>query len=328
MWSLNIITFPIERHHMAIGAIFQPKAANEPVANTPTPAEVVTPQPANEGQVPEGANNAPSQSDDLISRVTQFEVEQNPVNKTPEQVDAELFNDKEFRAEIDRTKATNPELAKHMELLRKSAMTGVNNKFQQIAEIRKELEAVKNNASHYKFKANSVDDLLNNPEFINAAKEKLGSSKSPIADDPVMSDETKQYIQGLEKQLKDVQEGLTQRQSAEANQEWTKHHEVLSTKYKNYDRSRIDEIAKGLIEGRVKATPEYLYKATYHDENVRKAYEFGRKEGAKLLSEKKEVNQTINGVNAVKLDTIAQDKEESNLSFMQKIIANKLAGTK
>jgi hypothetical protein len=143
-----------------------------------------------------------------------------------------------------------------------------------------------------------------------------------------MSDETKQYIQGLENQLKEVQEGLSQRQSAEANHEWNKHHETLSTKYKNYDKSRIDEIAKGLIEGRVKATPEYLYKATYHDENVRKAYEFGRKEGAKLLSEKKEVNTTINGVNAVKLDTIAQDKEESNLSFMQKIIANKLAGTK
>ena len=84
---------------MAIGAIFQPKAANEPNTNTPKPAEVVTPQPANEGQVSEGANNAPSQTDDLISKVTQFEVEQNPVNKSPEQVDAELFNDKEFRAE-------------------------------------------------------------------------------------------------------------------------------------------------------------------------------------------------------------------------------------
>jgi hypothetical protein len=40
------------------------------------------------------------------------------------------------------------------------------------------------------------------------------------------------------------------------------------------------------------------------------------------------VNNTITGVNAVKLDTVAQDKAESNLNFMQRIIANKLAGTK
>ena len=312
---------------MAIGAIYQPKAANEPVTPSEKPVAVVQPQPANEGQVPTPvANDATVQTDDLLSRVTQFE-EQNPTNKAPEVVDAELFNDREFRAEIEAVKATNPELAKHMELMRKSAISGVNNKFQQIAELRKELESVKN-SSGYKFKANNIKELLNNPDFMNEAKAELGQNKSPIADDPVMSDETKAYIQNLEVQLKQVQEGLNQKQSQEANQEWTRHHETLSAKYKNYDRARVDEIAQGLITGKVKATPEYLYKATYHDENVRKAYELGRKEGSKMLSEKQQVNNTITGVNAVKLDTVAQDKAESNLNFMQRIIANKLAGTK
>jgi hypothetical protein len=195
---------------MAIGAIYQPKAANEPVTPSEKPVAVVQPQPANEGQVTTPvANDATVQTDDLLSRVTQFE-EQNPANKPPEVVDAELFNDREFRSEIEAVKATNPELAKHMELMRKSAISGVNNKFQQIAEIRKELEAVKNN-SGYKFKANSIDDLLNNPDFMNEAKAKLGQNKSPIADDPVMSDDTKAYIQNLETQLKSIQEGLNQK---------------------------------------------------------------------------------------------------------------------
>jgi hypothetical protein len=318
---------------MAIGAIYKPQAANEPKANTestPKPAEAVVQPPANNGQeTTVVANTATTPTDDLLSRVTQFEIEQNITTKTPEEVDAELFNDKEFRQEIERTKSTNPELAKHMELLRKSAMTGINSKMQSIAEMRKRLEAVeqsKATSADYKFKAQSIDELLNNPNFMAEAKAKLEQSNSALANDQVLPDETKSYIQSLESKLKTIEDGLNQRQSQEANLEWTRQHEALSSKYRNYDRTKIDEVANGLITGKVKATPEYIYKVVHHDENVRKAYELGRKEGAKILDGKRQLNNSIDSVNAVQLDAVKQEKEESNLNFMQKIIAHRLAG--
>lgn len=317
---------------MAIGAIYKPTVANEPKTNmvaTPEPTVNVTPQPTNAASENTVANDATSKTDDLLSRVTQFETEQNPVNKAPEDVDAELFNDKEFRAEIDRVKSTNPELAKHMELMRKSAISGVNSKFQQIAEMRKQLESLQSRTTEPKFKANSIDELLNNPAFMEEAKAKLGNnSSSPLAEESVLSDETKTYIQSLETKLKSIEDNLNQNQSRAANEDWNKQHETLSSRYRNYDKSRIDEVASGLISGKVKATPEYIYKVVYHDENVRKAYELGRREGNKVLDEKKQLNNSIEGINAVQLDAVRQDKEESNLNFMQKIIAKRLAGAK
>lgn len=316
---------------MAIGAIYKPTVANEPkptTAETPKPVAEVTPQPANNGQVQDGANSAHDGTDDLISKVTQFEIEQNPINKSPEAVDAELFNDKEFRAEIDRVKSTNPELAKHMELLRKSAMTGVNNKFQQIAEMRKEIEAVKAAAQTSRFKANSVDELMNNPDFINEAKARLATQRSPLEDDSSLSDEAKQTINTLKAELDALKSGLTEKKSQEANERWNSQHNALAMKYKNYDSKKVDEVAQGLISGKIQATPEYIYKVVNHDDNVRRAYELGRREGSKVLGEKRQLNNSIDGVNAVALDNVVQEKEESNLNFMQKIISKRMAGAK
>jgi len=310
---------------MALGAIYKPKAANEPKPNTeatPTPV-VETPSPVSEGQGQESGTNAvPNPTDDLISKVTQFETEKSLTGKSPEEVDDVLFSDKELRAKID--SIADPALKQQYIDMRKSMMRGVNEKFQDLASIRKELEAVKN-TSAYKFRANSVDELLNNQEFINEAKNKLGSERSAISDDPVLSDDTKAYIQNLESKMKQLEEGLNQKTNQEATENWNRQHETLASRYKNYDKQKIDEVAVGLATGKVKATPEYLYKVLYHDDNVKKAYELGRREGSKILENKRENITPIDGVNAVRLDSISQDKGESNLNFMQRLVAKRLA---
>lgn len=312
---------------MALGAIYTPKAANEPkdAGAEQKPVAVVTPQPANEGQeLKEGANTAPQQPDDLLSRVTQFEIEKNPANKTPDEQDDVLFSDKDLRAKIDAIQ--DPALKQQYIDMRKSMMRGINEKFQDLASMRKELEAVKNTTQNVRFKANSIDELLSNPEFMNEAKAKLAQSNSPIADESAISDETKQYISSLEGKIKSIEEGLNQKQHQEANNEWNRQHDALAGRYKNYDKSRIDEVANGLITGKIKATPEYIYKVVNHDDNVRRAYELGRKEGSKILNEKRQLNNSIDSVNAVALDTIPQDKAEDNLRFMQRIISKRFAG--
>lgn len=316
---------------MAIGAIYQPPkvaTANEPKdAGTVTPPVVVTPPPANDGQANAPvANDATPQTDDLLSRVTQFEVEQNPASKTPEEQDDVLFSDKDLRAKLDAI--TDPALRQQFIDMRKSMIRGVNDKFQEIAHLRKEIESLKS-TSKPKFVANSIDELLNSPEFLNEAKAKLGQNdNSPISGEEGLSEETRTYIKSMEQKLKSLEDGLNQKQSQEANQEWNRQHETLSSRYKNYDRQKVDEVANGLITGKVKATPEYIYKVVYHDENVKKAYELGRRDGSKILGEKKQFNNSIESTNAVPLDSVAQDKEESNLNFMQRIIAKRLAGAK
>lgn len=312
---------------MAIGQIYvAPKKANEPEAAKPVAPVEPTPQPSANEQAPApDANAASSKPDDLISRITQFAAEKNPAAKPPEAQDEAVFNDKELRAKIDAI--ADPAVRDQFIAMRKSMMTGLNGKFEELAALRKEVEAVKNsNINKKKFSADSVEELLNNPAFLQEAQTKIGQqANSPIAQDAALSDETKQYIQTLESKVKQIEESFTQKASAESQAAWNAQHEALAGRYKNYDRMKIDAVAKDLIEGRTQATPEYLYKAVYHDENIKAAYAKGIEEGQRLVQEKKQVTPIEGVPNAVRTDAITQDKNEGNLNFLQRIIATKLA---
>jgi len=209
--------------------------------------------------------------------------------------------------------------------MRKSMMRGVNDKFQEMAILRKELEALKGQSQRPKFSANSVEELLQNQEFISEAQ-RISGKASEISQDESLSDVAKAEITRLKSELDTIKNGMAQQTSQQAQNEWNKHHEALQSRYKNYDRNRVDAIANELATGKINATPEYLYKAIYHDENVRRAYEMGRKESISKLEEKRNAT-SIDGINAVRNDGLAQDTSEDNKNFLQRIIANRLSGS-
>jgi hypothetical protein len=305
---------------MALNAVYVPKKANEPNNVTaPLPEAVkaeVTP--------PEAANTAASQTDDLISKVTQFETEKSPVGKSEDEIDSILFSDKELRAKLDSIQ--DPVLREQFVSMRKSMMRGVNDKFQDLANVRKELEAFKSaHSNRTRFSANSVEELLQNQEFV-AEAQRISGKTSELAQDDTLSETAKGEISRLKAEVESMKQAVVQQNGAQAQAEWNKYHESLSGRYKNYDRSRVDTVANDLASGKMKATPEHLYKVIYHDENVQKAYELGRREALSKLEEKKSAS-SIDGVNAVRNESIKQEAGEDNRSFLQRIIANRLSGS-
>lgn len=307
---------------MALNQVYVPKKPNEatPVV---TPAKAVEPVAnAPEGKAPNAGAESP---DDFMSKVTQFEVESSVANKTPDEIDNEVFSDKDFRKRIDDVRAKDPELAKHLELMRKSGISGINNKMQEIAEIRKELQSLRDAQNRPRFSANSIEELLKNPEFL-AEANKITGKGSALSDDESLSDAAKQEIAQLKSELNSVKGSLQTRSSEEAQAAWNRHHESLKTKYKNYDVDKINQVATQLASGQVNVTPEYLYKVLYHDENVKKAFEMGRRMAVGQVEEKRQIN-SIDGVSAVAQGKFQQSKDEDNQSFMQRIISGITAGS-
>lgn len=310
---------------MALGAVYTPRKPNEaskPAEQAPVQA---TQQQAEVTSVPteQVANVAAVNPDDLISKVTQFEAEKSPVGKSEDEIDAVLFSDKELRAKLDAI--TDPALKEQFINMRKSMMRGVNDKFQDMAVLRKEMEALKAQTQKPKFSANSVEELLQNQEFL-AEAQKISGKASELSQDDTLSDTAKNEITRLKTELDSIKQVMTQQTSQQAQNEWNKYHETLSQRYRNYDRSRIDAVANELATGKINATPEYLYKAIYHDDNVKRAYEMGRREALSKLEEKKSAT-SIDGTTAVKNQTVQQDSTEDNKNFLQRIIATRLSGS-
>jgi len=306
---------------MALNAIYvAPKPANDAAKNVvPTDSVATSPVTHSVATPSTGANDASKAPDDLLSRATQFELEKSPTGKTDAEIDAVMFSDTELRAKLDSIQ--DPVLREQFVNMRKSMMRGVNDKFQEMAALRKDLEALRQTGKP-KFSANSVEELLQNTEFVSEAQRLTGKADTLSTDD-TLSAEAKAEISKLKSELDSVKTAMTQQTVSKAQAEWVRHHDELSVKYKNYDRSEIDKVANDLASGRINVTPEYLYRVLHHDDNMKRAYELGRREALGNVEEKKNAT-SIDGVNAVRNDSIKQNEAEDNRSFLQRIIASRI----
>lgn len=258
---------------------------------------------------PEG-NEPSNETEDLISQIAQFEEENNPTNLSDDEIDEKMFSDKELRDRIESIREKDPELADMLELQRKSMIRGVNGKFQEIAEMRKQLQSQNTQGSDEKparFVANSVEELLKNPEFVQEAQSYQGEDE----DDPAV--QAKKIAQQQIDQYK-------QEQMAKQQQEqWNQWHDQLSRKYgKSYNRQEIDQTAAQLAQGKIQATPEYIYKVMNYERDLERARQIGIRQGSKVAQQKTEIN-TPSGINTVEPFEIKQDEKESNQDFFRRI---------
>lgn len=273
------------------------------------------------GNTPETTTNNVDQSqsaegkhdstDDLLSRVTKFVKDKDPNNKSPEEIDAEVYNDAAFREKIE--KIQDPELKKHMELFRKSGITGLTKKFQEVAELRKEIQSLKDGITPKGWTPERIQQLIKDPEFLNAARQ-VADVPNEQTDDEYVPDSVKKKLAEID----NIKNQLLQQQQNQFVQKIEQEHQVLSQKYGNYDRNKVDEIRKELLEGKIHANSEHLYKAWFHDENVKKAYEMGRQDERAGVSEKQRASSFQGGSQTVNSD-IKIEKTDSNQQVWEKI---------
>jgi hypothetical protein len=279
--------------------------------NEPSP-EVTTP-------VESGNEPAPVQdkTEDLLSRVTKFVNEEKPENKSDDNIDEKVFNDAQFRDKIEAIE--DEELKGYMKALRKSGVRGVNDKMSEIAEMRKELESFKSSQARSKFSYNSIEEMLNDPIFVQEAS-KYTNTPSESQDEEYIPESVKNDLLNVKKQLSDYKQ---QQAQAQILQE----HNALRSKYANYNPERIDEIRKDLLEGKINANSEHLYKAFTHDENVKRAYEMGLHDGTNGVKEKFE-SVSIDGNTQQQSTNLRPEKNENDKSFIKRIISKNLSMVK
>jgi hypothetical protein len=220
---------------------------SEPViqANTGTVSQPVTEQP----------------KPDLITRASQVKVEPKSIPVTEPD-----FDYKEIEAIKD-------PVAKEVALKAyKSFQRGFNQKFQDIASLRKDLENKSQEFSNWT--PERVQQLINDPKFVDAAKNVVGTQQEQT------------YETETDKRVKALEQELNQLKGQSVQQIFKQQDETIGKKYANYDPKKVDEITADMLSNKVQATREHLWKVLDYDEAVQRAYQLGLQDKQLNLNDK------------------------------------------
>jgi len=231
------------------------------------------------------------ETEDVVKRAAQFQAEP----KAEETIVEPTFN----VTDID--KIEDPQAREQAQRAYKSFQRGFNEKFQQIAELRKELESKGNKP----WTQDRIQELLKDQTFVEAAQSVAGMSEQDESmlteSEKKMLNETKQQVQSLSQQnaklLKEQQD------------------KSLTDHYANYDTSVVDNTIQGLISGKVQATREDIWKVVDYNNAVKRAYQMGLQDKQTQNTEKV-TSISAQGINASpSSETIQKNDGESDRAF-------------
>ena len=246
---------------------------------------------------------------DLVTRASAVKMEALKEVKEPE------FDVNEI------SKIADPAAREYAEKAYKSFQRGFNQKFQEIAEIRKKFEAQEKENSQWT--PQRVQSMLQDPNFVNAAKQVVATQNpqnSGLTDEQysALSDAEKSRINQMESELVQLKQ---QNWQALRVQEDT----VLKGKYANYAPDVVDTTVDSLVKGTVKATRESIWKYLDYDDAVKRAYELGKQDERGTKQDK--INSMSYETGSVTPNREVPQKlpTESDRSFLQKLYMNALA---
>lgn len=246
--------------------------------------------------------NKVENKDTLITRVSQVKTE------APEKsAEESKFNINELDAEIE--KVSDGNIKGQLLALKKSLISGENQKYQEIAKLRKEYENKLSGTSNWT--TEKVQALLNDPTFVKAAQDIAGTQTNQ-EETSMLSDAEKNQFKKLSDEIQTLRG-----QSWKASQQ--QQDEANKSKYANYDSQAVDIITADLLAGKVQATREDLWKVHDYENAVKRAYELGKQDRISETGEKIQLT-SIGGLNMTNTDSgLKPEKGESNSAFWRRI---------
>ena len=204
----------------------------------------------------------------------------------------------------------------------KSFQKGFNQKFQEIAEIRKTLETQKVQKVDDKWTPDRIQTLLQNPEFVQAAQSIIGNpTTTNTEDNSLLTDKEKQKLATLEVELQQMKQLNWQTIKAQQDTQ-------LKTKYANYDAQAVDTLTSDMLSGKYQATREDLWRAYDYESGIKRAYELGKLDAKGVIKEKTQTT-SIDGLTTVRADNQVQpEKDENSRDFFRRLFINNLEKTK
>ena len=249
---------------------------------------------------------------DLITRVSQFKEALESGEAKKEEVGFDVK---------DIEKITDPQAKEYAEKAYKSFQKGFNDKFQNLAEIRKEYEKKLTEDSNWT--PQRIQKLLNDPAFVQAASQVVQTqnpTQSGLTDEQwsALSDSDKNRIKSMQNEI----EGLKQQnyQTLKSQQD-----EQLKGKYANYASDIVDTTINKLVKQEAIATREDVWKVVDYENAVKRAYELGKKD--KEVELKGNVSHSLpNGVNTREFSKVLPpEKGESDRGYFKRIAEKNLA---
>lgn len=241
----------------------------------------------------------PEVKPDLVTRVSQVKPEVKPAVETK-------FNINDLDAEIE--KIQDPAVKEQMTGLKKSLLKGENEKYQQIADLRKQYETKL--AQSTTWTPDRVKVEMNKPDFIQAAQTVLSGATTETEDGSVLSEKEQKELKQLQNKINLLEQSNSQAQRVSQDA-------ALKTKYANYAPDMVDVVTKDLMEGKVVATREHLWKAIDYDHAVERAYQLGLSDKIVINQEKADGATAVDGSGNVTTSPVLQrEKGESVQRFM------------
>lgn len=216
---------------------------------------------------------APEQ--DLITRVSQLKVE----TKVPEKQEQTNNNDNDGKFNINDLdtqieKIPDPVLKEQVLGLKKSLLRGENQKYQEIANLRKSYE--QKLAETTTWTKERLQQELNKQDFVQAANEVL-KTQNPTTSG--LSDEQWSALSETERtELKELKQKINFLEQTNMESLKVQQDVVMKSKYANYDPSSIDSLTNDLMSRKINATREHLWKVIDYENAVRRAYELGKQD--------------------------------------------------
>lgn len=285
---------------------------------TPPPVSLQTQATTTVVEQPQAV--APTPTVDLITRVSQFKKPETPKK------DGEDLSIKEPEFNIqDIDKIADPVAKEQALKAYKSFQRGFNQKFQEIAELRKALESQKGQSQSWT--SDRIQQLLQDPEFIKASQEVLQKQAPSTWDGSQqewsgLNDSEKLKFQHMEAKVQELERSnyISKVRAQD---------ETLKTRYANFNPEAIDILTSDLLAGKVQATREHLHKVIDYEPAVQRSYDLGYQDGMNARSEKANSTTLPTGANIQPTIPIPEvDKNESGQNYFRRLVLNRLTEKK
>ena len=253
---------------------------------------------------------------DLITRVSQFKKEEKPETITSQEAKDTFGLTNEDFEKVN----TDPVLSKFY----KSMQADYTRKTQAVANDKKEADKIK--AEFSSWTPERIQQLLNDQNFVNAAQVVM-KSQAPVnfegtqEDWSVLSDTDKVKFQNLEREVSVLKQQNYQVRKIQED-------ETLKSKYTNYNPQAIDVLTAELLQGKVQATREHLWKVYDYDGAIERAYQLGLLDSKDGLREKVSSSSMEGTMATSSKEPLKKEETETDRGYFKRIFLNNLARQK
>jgi hypothetical protein len=200
----------------------------------------------------------------------------------------------------------------------KSMQSGLTQKTQAIAEERKKLESKMQEMQNWS-PERIQRELLNNPQFLQAAQQIAATSPQNPPNSGLTNEEFSALTAKEQAQLAELKQQVNLLQQTNYQARMQQEHSQLQQKYADYDPQEVTQLWNDLSTGKIQATNEHLYKVANYERAVKAAYEYGIQQ-SKQLNQERSNGSSLNGLQVDNSTGLpVREKGERDESFFVKL---------